>query len=85
MQHKWVKMEITPVHVLAGGEEPVVVVDPDDQKEATMMTQYGCWACDEPLNNETLNTECTGISDDGTITEAKGWPFDNERRHWDCN
>lgn len=84
MDHHWVKLEITPVHVLpAAGinEEPVVVVDPDDQAEATLMTQYGCYVCDEPLNNETFGTECTGIGDDGTVTQVEGWPFDNNRRH----
>lgn len=69
-QHRWIKIEITPVHVLANDEgEPTVFVDPDDP--AT--TQYGCDFCSEPLNKQTIHTECSldlgGSHEDGDIRD----------------
>lgn len=54
-EHRWIKIEITPVHVLANDEgEPTVFVDPDDPAD----TQYGCDFCSLPLSKETIHTEC---------------------------
>lgn len=69
-QHEWIKIEITPVHVIAdpaGIDDPVVLVDPDDAIEAEEATQYGCSLCDVVLDIDTVNTLCSGGEEDEEI------------------
>lgn len=88
MKHAWAKIEITPILVLADarGGDPVVIVDPDAQAEATVMSQYGCLTCDVVLDRDTVDSECPGREDeDDSVNQAEGSPFDINRRHWDQN
>jgi hypothetical protein len=67
MNHQWVKIVITPVHIVADPEvssEPVIFIREDDQQEAEECAQYGCNRCDETLTSETVNTECDGGEED---------------------
>lgn len=60
-KHDWVKIQITPVHVLSDSsisDEPVVYSSDDDEIEAAEMVQYGCMKCDEPLTSKTVDADC---------------------------
>jgi hypothetical protein len=60
-EHEWIKIEITPIHVLANGmNPPIVLVDPDDALEAEENTQYGCGRCEVSLDEDTVETLCPG-------------------------
>lgn len=76
--HQWVKIEVTPVHVMPGspGDEPIVFVDPEDQWAAEMTTQYGCGVCSTPLNADTVNTHCPS---DDELLGAPPVDLDNPR------
>lgn len=64
-EHEWIKIEITPVHVLPDGtNEPIVFVDPDEQQLASDMPQYGCSLCDVFLDSESVSTICPGKPED---------------------
>lgn len=68
-QHHWVKIQITPVHVLSDSsisDEPVVYSSDDDEIEAAEAVQYGCLKCDEPLTSETVDADCEA-------TASVGW------------
>lgn len=60
-KHSWVKIVITPIHVVDDPEvssEPVILVTEVDEEEAKECAQYGCIRCDETLTSETVNSEC---------------------------
>lgn len=60
-KHHWVKIQITPVHVLSDSsisDEPVVYSSEDDEIEAAEAVQYGCLKCDEPLTSDTVDADC---------------------------
>jgi hypothetical protein len=60
-KHQWVKIVITPVHVIDDPEvssEPVVLITEEDEAEALECAQFGCIRCDETLTSETLNEDC---------------------------
>jgi len=60
-EHHWVKIQITPVHVLSDegiSDAPVVFTSDDDEIEAAENVQYGCLKCDETLTSKTVNTQC---------------------------
>jgi hypothetical protein len=60
-KHHWVKIQITPVHVLSDphvSAEPVVYSSDDDEIEAAESVQYGCLKCDEPLTSNTVDADC---------------------------
>lgn len=59
--HQWVKMVITPIHVIDDpevSEDPVILSMEVDETEANECAQYGCIRCDEPLNSESFHTSC---------------------------
>lgn len=61
-KHHWVKIQITPVHVLSDAnisDEPVVYSSEDDELEAEAAVQFGCLKCDETLTSKTVDTECS--------------------------
>jgi hypothetical protein len=60
-KHHWVKIQITPVHVVSDSsisDEPVVYSSDDDEIEAAASVQYGCLKCDEPLTSDTVDADC---------------------------
>jgi hypothetical protein len=59
--HEWIKIEITPVGVIANGAlPPVVFIDPDAQTAAAECAQYGCARCDIVLDEDTVESLCPG-------------------------
>lgn len=61
MKHQWVKIVITPVHIVSDPEissEPVILITDDDQIEAEECAQYGCNRCDEALNSDNVHNDC---------------------------
>lgn len=63
-EHIWVKHVITPVSVLPDEEgDPVVFVDPEQQKISEDQAVYGCNICLNPMITH-FNTECEGFEED---------------------
>jgi hypothetical protein len=61
MKHEWVKHTITPVHTLDDQDgQPIILVDPDDQKESEENAVYGCNSCDLAFTTDNFHTECSG-------------------------
>lgn len=63
MKHSWIKIVITPVHIVSDSEvssEPVIFISDADAIEAEECAQYGCNVCDEALTSETVDTDCDG-------------------------
>jgi len=57
-QHLWVKHVITPVEVLMDDDnQPVIIVDPDQQVIAEDNAAYGCDRCGESMVTH-LNKPC---------------------------
>ena len=65
MQHTWVKHVITKVEVLEGLDgQPVVMVDPEQERLAQEDAAYGCNVCGLSMANN-FDTPCTGLTDEG--------------------
>lgn len=61
--HQWVKHIVVPVDVVAdptGDGGFYAFEDPDRLKQADLEAVYGCAACSEPLNGDTVGTTCLG-------------------------
>jgi hypothetical protein len=69
-QHEWVKIVITPIHVIddpAVSSEPVIFSSEDDEIEAAEYAQYGCSKCDTSLDSDSVNTLCPGAEEEREI------------------
>lgn len=69
------RIQFTPVHPLPDPEGglPIIFVDPDEEEEANHMAQYGCFACDVHLSEESINTECPGGEEESAPKWVELW------------
>lgn len=82
-EHEWIKIEITPVHVIANGaSDPIVFVDPDEQQIASEFPQYGCSLCDVYLDSTSVETICPGRSEEELQDETLPMMVLDEYHPW---
>lgn len=62
MEHQWVKITITPLEILEDENgKPTAFADPIAITLAEQNAQYGCLACNEPLETH-YKTSCSAIT-----------------------
>ena len=58
--HQWMQLVVTPVEVLEDAEgKPVIFIDPEKGEVAMHEARYGCFACNEGLEDN-YGTNCAG-------------------------
>lgn len=68
--HQWVKLMSVNVDILPSLEDEAFTAFTSEEalEKAEAKAVYGCEVCDEPLSDQTVNTECKGKPHDETPT-----------------